>query len=85
MKKLVYMIIAGILLSIAIVCGIYSSTRSVFSVYLYSEASDTRIEAWDSKDGKWYIFLPSYAKLENFCFQFETDFRFEIAGKEIKP
>lgn len=84
MKKFGYCLILTLFLVSSIVLGFLISDEESLYFYIGNEAKKERIEIVTSKDGISYVFLPSYAKLEQLTVEFPKNQAFFLGGTELQ-
>ena len=85
LKKLIYVFSAILLCSIVAFLIVIEKKDKVvmFSVEIESEESSEIIECWQNESGECFVFLPSYANLENVKIRLNGDTQFYLEGKSV--
>lgn len=88
MKKLLknfYWVICTVILSIIVLWGVASTTvpRQQLSQLMFSISADggtEEVSVYEAEDGNGYVFLPSYADMEEVCVAISSDQQFSLGG-----
>lgn len=63
-QKYIYWLIGTIVLAAAVLCGLPKSKDTTFYFQIHADTQTAKVSAYKAEDGGYYVFLPSYADLE---------------------
>ena len=82
-SKHIYWMILTVFLGTISIYGLSKTTEEGLHFYVWNERSNAKIEVYTSEDGCSYVFLPSYAEMDQVTVAFSNRKRLVLGNKEL--